>query len=124
MNALLPTSLTEWLRVLLIALAVFGVTWPIARCDGVRDERAAGVARLEKANRLFLDMKARADDLAANQRLTDIVAVSQRERDLRDAIASTPDGAPDAVRVQLGCARLRAAGRSAADLPAVCRPGR
>lgn len=124
MLAFLPASLKEWARVLLVALIVFGVTYPVARCDGVRDERSAGVARLEKANRAFLEMKARADELAANQRLTDTVAVNRQEQELRNVVAQTPDSLPDASRIALGCERLRRAhGAGSAALPAVCRPG-
>lgn len=122
---LLPTSLTEWLRVILVALAVALVSYPLGKCDGRKTEHAAGVARLEKANRDYLAQKARADELAANQRLTDLVAVSQRERDLRDVVATIPDSLPDASRIALGCERLRRANPgSAANLPAACRsPG-
>ena len=120
---LLPASLTEWVRVVVVAFLVAAVSYPLGQCDGKRTERARWDAALQKANNDFLQQKARADALAAAQRLTDQIAVSQREKDLRDAIASTPDSAPDAVRIQLGCARLRAAGRDTADLPAVCRPG-
>lgn len=120
---LIPAGLKEWARILLIGFLVFSVTYPLARCEGVRTERAAGKARLDRANVLFLQQKAIADELASRQRITDLVAVQQNERNLRDAIALTPDTAPDAVRVQLGCARLRAAGRDTASLPTVCRTG-
>lgn len=117
---LIPASLKEWGRILLVAFLVFSVTSPLSYCNGRRDERAAGVARLEKANRLYLEQKARADALAADQRITDLVALQRNEKALRDAIAGTPDGAPDAVRIQLGCERLR---RANVALPAVCTAG-
>ena len=122
LTGLLPASLKEWLRILVVALLVAGITYPLARCSGEKSERARQTLLLEKANRLYLEQKARADTLAANQRLTDLIAVQQRERDLRDAIASTPDSAPDAVRIQLGCQRLRAAGRDTSGIPACSRP--
>lgn len=113
---------------LLAVIAVLGLLWWLrndAYKDGVNHEHARAAAALAKANHDFLEQKARADDLAARQRLTDTIAVTQRERELRDAIASTPDTAPDAVRIRLGCERLRRAAGSAhtANLPAVCRSG-
>ena len=122
LTGLLPASLREWLRILVVALLVAGITYPLAKCNGEKAERVRQQALLEKANRQYLEQKARADTLAANQRLTDLIAVQQRERDLRDAIASTPDSAPDAVRIRLGCERLRAAGRDTSGIPACSRP--
>lgn len=107
------------LGVILGALLCF----PLAQCRGEKIGQQKAALALERANRQFLEQKARADELAADQRLTDTIAVNRQEQELRDAIASTPDSAPDAVRIRLGCARLRAAGSSAADLPAVCRSG-
>lgn len=82
-------------------------------------------AEIAKANERYLAEKARADEAAAAQRITDTIAVSRREGELRDAIAATPDTAPDAVRIQLGCERLRrSAGGNSTSLPSVCRSGR
>lgn len=117
---LLPASLTEWVRVILVAFLVAAVSYPLGQCDGRRTERARWDAALQKANADFLREKARADELAANQRLTDTIAVNELEKGLRDAIADTPDGAPDAVRIRLGCERLRRAGQNTSHIPA-CR---
>ncbi len=87
---------------------------------GVHDERVRAELALEQANRRFLEQKARADQLAADQRLADTVAVNRQEQELLDAIDDTPDSAPDAVRVRLGCERLRQAGRDPSRI-AACR---
>jgi hypothetical protein len=121
---LLPASLVEWARIVVVALIVAAITTPLAYCEGKSAGRAQMQLAIEQANTRFLTQKARADALAADQRITDTIAVNRQEEELRDAIASTPDSAPDAVRVQLGCARLRANGTSPADLPAVCGPSR
>lgn len=109
----------------LVAGLILGalLCFPVAQCQGKREGERAAALRLEQANRRYLDQKARADDLASSQRLTDTIAVNRMERTLRDAIADTPDTAPDAVRVQLGCERLRQSGADSARLPAVCRSG-
>ena len=107
------------LAILLALGALWG--WGHSRYRaGVSDERARGELALAKANQRFLQQKARADELAASQRLTDTIAVNRQEQELRDAIADTPDSAPDATRIRLGCERLRRAGRDTSRI-AACR---
>mgnify|MGYP000317143763 CR=1 FL=1 len=48
---------------------------------------------------------------------------AEKEGKLIDAVSEVPDDVPDAVAVQLGCARLREAGVGIADIPA-CRASR
>lgn len=112
-----------WKAALGIVLGAL-LCWPVASCQGRKDGRAQMQLAVERANAKALEQSRRADAIAANQRLTDTIAVNQQERTLRDAIASTPDSAPDAARIALGCERLRRANRGrSADLPAVCRSG-
>ena len=115
------------LAILLAVVAVLAALWWLrsdAYRDGVRDRDAHWKAEIDAANKAHLEQKARADQLAADQRLTDTIAVNRQEQELRDAIASTPDTAPDAVRIRLGCERLRRShGAGSAALPAVCRSG-
>ena len=120
---ILPVSLFEWARLAAVALIVAGLSFTAGRCDGVRDERARQELRIGQANVRFMKQKAIADELAAERRLTDTIAVNEQERNLRDAIDDTPDTVPDAVRIRLGCERLRSAGGNDADLPSVCRSG-
>jgi hypothetical protein len=106
------------LGIIIGALLIF----PLAQCKGEKIGQQRAALALERANRQFLEQKARADALAADRRLTDTIAVSNMEKGLRDAIATTPDTAPDAVRIRLGCERLRRApGTNPASLPAICR---
>lgn len=112
----------RWWKVAAIALAVISLTSTLSYCQGRRDGRSQMQSAIDRANVEALKQKARADELAANQRLTDTIAVSRREEALRNAIASTPDSAPDAVRIRLGCERLRASGQSTAAIPACVRP--
>lgn len=102
-----------------VVLALAGLSY----CQGRSDGAANWQLKLEKANRDFLEQKARADALAADQRLTDTIAVSDLEKGLRDAIADTPDTAPDATRIRLGCERLRRAGQDTSRIPACGRSG-
>lgn len=107
------------LAVLLALAALWG--WGHSRYRaGVKDERDRAELALAQANQRFLEQKARADQLAADQRLADTVAVNRQEQELLNAIADTPDSAPDATRVQLGCERLRRAGRDTSGI-AACR---
>ena len=101
------------------------ICYPFARSSGKEEGRQEIRLEVEKANRLYLEQKARADALAAEQRIADQISVNRQEEALRDAIRNTPDSAPDAVRIRLGCERLlRAAGGNPSGLPAICRsPG-
>lgn len=101
-------------------LAIIAALCLTSYCQGRSDGAAGWQLKLEQANRQFLEQKARADALAADQRLTDTIAVNALEKGLRDAIADTPDTAPDAVRIRLGCERLRRAGQDTSRIPA-CR---
>lgn len=96
----------------------------LGQCDGKKIGRQQMRTAIAEANTRFLDQKARADALAADRRLDDTITVNRHEQELRNAIASTPDSAPDAARIALGCARLRANGTSEAAIPTVCRPRR
>lgn len=98
----------------------FLLCWPVASCSGRRDGRAQMQQAIDRANTAFLQIKAQADAVAANQRLTDTIAVSTREREMIDAIRQGPDSAPDDAARRLGCARLRAAGQDTSRIPA-CR---
>lgn len=118
--ATVATLAARWWKLAVGAVIGALLCFPLAQCSGIKIGENRAALRLEKANSLYLQQKARADDLAAQQRLTDTIAVNQQEEELRDAIASTPDSAPDATRVRLGCERLRRAGQDTAGLPA-CR---
>lgn len=114
---------SNWWKLIVGVILGAILIYPLAECDGKKAGRQEMQLAVERANTVALEQKARADALAAAQRITDAVAVSTREKELRDAIASTPDTAPDAVRIRLGCERLlRANGGNSATLPAVCRP--
>lgn len=119
----------------MIAILAFARTWwklalgfilgaplffMLGQCDGKKIGRQQMQTAIAQANTKFLEQKARADELAAAQRLTDTIAVNRQEEALRDAISDTPDSAPDPVRIALGCARLRANGVDTASIPA-CR---
>lgn len=120
MNGIFAFVATWW-KVGVAALAAVLLSYQVGSCNGYANGKQAMETALAKANADYLQQKARADEAAATQRLTDTIAVNRQEQELRNAIASTPDTAPDAVRIALGCQRLRAAGTSAASLPAVCR---
>lgn len=114
--------LANW-RAIVLLLAGSVLLVAAAYIKGRSDGRAVVQLQLERANARYLEQRNRADALSADRRLTDAIAVNRQEQELRDAIASTPDSAPDAVRIALGCARLRANGRDTASLPTVCRTG-
>lgn len=118
--ALLPTGLKEWARIIIVVLLVAAITYPLGRCDGKRAERARNDAARAEANVQAMKTNAAATDRAANERVADAAVVSANEERLIDAIEDTPDTAPDAVRVRLGCERLRAAGTDTTAI-AACR---
>src|SRR5688572_25511329 len=116
----IPALVLKWWKLAAGMILGAALCFPLAQCDGKRIGRQQMQLALEQANTKALKQTAIANERAAEQRLTDTVAVSTREEALLDAIQSTPDSAPDAARIALGCARLRASGQSTAAIPA-CR---
>lgn len=117
------------------ALASFGASWwkaavgfllaaplffLLGTCDGRKTERKIQAAARAEANVQAMKINQKATDQAAAERVNDATTVAANEEVLLDAIQSTPDTAPDAVRVKLGCERLRAQGTDISSLPA-CR---
>lgn len=101
------------------------ICYPFALNSGKDAGRKEIQLQVETANRLYLEQKARADDLAARQRAIDLNSVNLGQEALLDAIRELPDSTPSAMRIRLGCERLlRAAGGNSSRLPAACRsPG-
>lgn len=103
--------------------AVLAAAFMLGQCDGRRTERARQDALRAKENVEALTRDAAAKDKADVQREADTKAVDENQEDLINAIQTVPDTHPDAVRVALGCERLRKQGAAEADLPSVCRSG-
>jgi hypothetical protein len=117
---LLPTSLLEWGRIVVVAAFVALLAFFLGQCSGKSVERSRAAAARAEANVEAMATNAKATEAAAEQRVEDATEVAAQEEVLIDAIQSTPDTAPDAVRVRLGCERLRAQGTDPAAFPA-CR---
>lgn len=120
----MPKGLVEWGRLLLAFVLGAALTAPLAYCKGEKAAQAQAAAARAEANVEAMKTNAAATEQAAEERLADAVTVTKQEEELIDAIQSTPDSAPDAVRVALGCQRLRAQGADPATLPAACGPRR
>lgn len=103
-------------------LACTALCLPLGYCKGYEAAKSKAVSELALANVTAVTTARGADDVAAVERLGDALANAKQHEDLTDAISEVPDSAPDAVRVALGCQRLRATGRAEATLPAACRP--
>jgi len=82
--------------------------------------RAKADAERATANVVATTTARNADEVAAVERVDAALTIAKQKEDLTNAIASTPDTAPDAVRVALGCERLRQAGALDAGVPAIC----
>lgn len=119
-------SVSEWFvaarSAILTGFVVAALCFPLGYCQGYKAASAKAAAERALANVKALELDAMAKDAAASERVADALVVEEMEEELLDAIAQTPDSAPDAVRVQLGCRRLRAQGTPAADIPAICGP--
>lgn len=103
-------------------LALGVVMW---RADAISAQRDALRTELAHADAkiVLLEADAALKDTAGVERVQDSAEVARIEEELIDAIQSVPDEKPDAVRVHLGCERLRRReGYLDTDLPAVCRP--
>lgn len=112
---------TRW-QMILACVAALVLSYEVGHWRGYDAGKAVMQQAIDRANVAAMQQKARADEMAAQQRITDTIAVSRQEGALRDAIASIPDTQPDPVRIALGCKRLLASGTASASLPAACRP--
>ena len=104
-------------------LCVAALCFPLGYCKGESAAKARADAERSLANTKALKVDAVAKDNAAASRVKDALTVKENEDALVDAISETPDEKPDALRVKLGCARLRAQGEDISRLPACRRPG-
>ncbi len=120
-------SAQAWITAIPQIVVVSVVTLPSAfllgQCDGKASEKARQEAARTIANAKAEKTNAAANVIAANERRIDETLNRANTQDLLDAVAETPQTAPDAARVALGCSRLRAYGTSEAALPGACRTG-
>lgn len=86
--------------------------------NGKSSGRAEIETKIERANTEAVATDAKAREAAAEARVADAEAVMELKEELVDAVENTPDEKPDAVRIALGCERLRRAGRDTALIPA------
>jgi hypothetical protein len=117
-------------RLARIAAPVIGIAllialvWALwARGNGFKEDLQVAKADLREANAelALLRTDAELKEIAAGERQADTAAIAEAEKELIDAIQQIPDSHPDAVRVHLGCERLRRSGRAEIDLPESCR---
>jgi hypothetical protein len=110
-----------WIIAGLVMLTIgFGWAYFKGRSDFAKQEKARDA--IAAAEALKSDTKADAVATASEVKAAQVQA--QKEKALTDAVAQVPDSVPDAAAVALGCARLREAGVSVADLPACGNPRR
>jgi hypothetical protein len=112
--------ITTWWKLAVAFIAVASLSFLLGQCDGRKSERARSDAARAEANVQAMKTNQVATEKAAEQRVKDATTVAAQEEELIDAIQTVPDTAPDAVRVRLGCERLRKQGTNTADIPA-CR---
>lgn len=106
---------------IIVGLIVFGLTLPLGYCKGYDAAQTKHEAARALANSKALQMDAAAGTQASEERVADALVVEENEEELLDAIAEVPDTAPDAVRVRLGCERLRAQGTDTTAIPSCLR---
>lgn len=99
----------------LVAAPLFFI---LGQCEGRNTQRRIDDAARAEANVQAQKTNLVASEQAAAERVQDAATVTVKEEALIDAIQETPDTAPDAARVALGCARLREQGENIALIPA------
>lgn len=121
--AILSIARRYWPQVL-VAIGIAGllvsVFWIKGQRDAARRDRDAARTELSqaKADLALARTDAAAKERASVERQADVATVAAQTKELTDAIKTVPDTQPDAVRVALGCERLRRAGRSIAGISA------
>lgn len=115
LRAIGPAS---WAVIAVCVLLLFVLGWCAATAPG--RERAKQGRAVEAANVQARATGAASHDRAASERLIDLKINHQLEKELTDAVSSSPDARPTAGRVALACQRLRHQGARDADLPPEC----
>lgn len=115
--ATLLTLARQWWKFGAGLILGFILCWPVASCSGRHEQSKLDRAAIDRANTAALQQKARADELAAQQRLVDQRATDNLERNLANAVANIPDAVPTARRLARACAQLRSQGLDTANLP-------
>lgn len=117
LRAIGPAS---WAVIAVCVLLILSLAWCAATAPVRERTKLDASAAAANAKAQATDLKAR--DLGADERLSDLKANTQLEKDLTHAVSTLPDARPSDRRVALGCQRLRNQGTRPADLPPVCRP--
>lgn len=120
--AAIIAGVTRARSAILAASLSAALCFPLGYCEGRRASDARCEAARNLANTKALEMDAAAGVAASKERVADVLAIQNNEEELIDAISSVDDAKPDAVRVALGCERLRSQGTAQADIPAICGP--
>lgn len=105
---------------IITGIVCIAICLPLGYYKGERAATARYDAARALANVETVKVDGAAKEIAANERRVDDALVNEDKEKLLDAVQSTPESAPDAARVALGCARLRAQGTDTAAIPA-CR---
>ena len=116
----MPAFALSWWKAAVGFIVAAPLFFLLGQCDGRKSERARNDAARAEANVQAMKTNHGATEKAAAERVRDATTVAAQEETLIDAIQSTPDTAPDIVRVRLGCQRLRSQGTDLSNIPA-CR---
>jgi hypothetical protein len=87
---------------------------------GRSDGRAKIEGAIQKENVRVLEKVGKANENAAEARVTDAEEVLELKEELVDAVEKTPDTLPTERRIARGCVQLRRAGHDTSAIP-VCR---
>lgn len=105
--------------IILVAIFCLCVVVGVALCTrGAKED-----VRRAEANVGTVTRDSAAKEKAADERLSETLAINTREKERSDATASLPDARPSDRRLARACVQLRQQGTRDAALPASCRPG-
>jgi len=114
---------TNWWKLGLGGFAGAALWIPIGYIHGKSDSRLEYEAERAITNAKLLEDAAASKDTAAAERLRDALTISKAEGELVHALRKVPDEQPDAVRIKLGCERLRRQGKNTSSIPACSGSG-
>jgi hypothetical protein len=109
--------LKRWWPVL-AAAALFGVLLTLAYCKGQSAGKSSEIIKQQDREIEVQKDLGKANENAADKRLSDLERARIQERELTNALQATSD--PDRQRALRGCLILRQQGRDISNLPA-CR---
>lgn len=110
----------DWPRTLPTAILIVLITWPLAHCDGVKDERVRNAEEVAEAQRKAIKRNAAAVVASARERVADQRDVAAAQKEQADAVQNLPQSSTTVRQRSRACVVLRHQDTQAGRVPRSC----